>query len=136
MNKVITILFCALSTVGLYAQHNYTDYQLEIIKNIPNDNIKVGVGVFVRNFVKQINSIVLGNSCLSYISFEHYTRKGYTFIFSIHILCIFLYSCEQSFIYLRVFETLNQETELFCSLFEERIFDDLKIFVFVFDMIF
>lgn len=105
MNKVITILFCGLSTVGLYAQHNYTDYQLEIIKNIPNDNIKVGV--FVRNFVKQINSIVLGNSCLSYISFEHYTRKGYTFIFSIHILCIFLYSCEQSFIYLRVFETLN-----------------------------
>lgn len=52
MNKITTILFCALSTVGLYAQHNYTDYQLEIIKNIPNDNIKVGVGVFVRNFVK------------------------------------------------------------------------------------
>ena len=57
MNKVITILFCVLSTVGLYAQHNYTDYQLEIIKNIPNDNIKVGIGVFVRNFVKQIITV-------------------------------------------------------------------------------
>ncbi|MBO7200981.1 MAG: hypothetical protein J6V54_06255 [Bacteroidales bacterium] len=106
MNKVITILLCALSTVGLYAQHNYTDYQLEIIKNIPNEidggacyfsetisAQKEDKFVFVNDFALygciQINEEVLLLELKEYIDVENrfiYTLEDRNLIIEIVIL--------------------------------------------------
>jgi hypothetical protein len=106
MNKITTILFCVLSTVGLYAQHNYTDYQLEIIKNIPNEidggacyfsetisAQKEDKFVFVNDFALygciQINEEVLLLELKEYIEAENrfiYTLEDRNLIIEIVIL--------------------------------------------------
>lgn len=106
MNKIVTIFFCALSTVVLYAQHNYTDYQLEIIKNIPNEidggacyfsetisAQKEDKFVFVNDFALygciQINEEVLLLEMKEYIDVENrfiYTLEDMNLIIEIVIL--------------------------------------------------